>query len=73
MFLDSLFEFRMIAPQLWSKFCNFPDGALSELAAATNEHRFYTQNTFPKKILAVSRHKGILKKSWLLVGTKGEL
>ena len=31
-----------------------------ELAAATNEHKFYTQNTF-------------LKKSGLSVGSKGEL
>ena len=44
MFLDRLFKFRMIAPQLWSK-----DEALLELAAATNEHSFHTKNTFSQK------------------------
>ena len=35
----------------------FPDKALLELAATTNEHRFYTHNTFLPKILAVTRVK----------------
>ena len=50
MFLDRLLKFRMIAPQLWSKFAILPDEALLELAAATNDHRFYTKNTFSQKI-----------------------
>ena len=41
-----------------ANFAIFPDEALLELAAATNEHRFYTQNTFSKKILVVGRLKG---------------
>ena len=36
----------------------FPDEALLELAAATNEHRFYTHNTFFQKILVATRIKG---------------
>ena len=47
MILDKLSKYRMIAPQLWNKFCNIlPNEALLELAAATNGHRFYTKTTF---------------------------
>ena len=50
MFLDRLFKFRMIAPQLSSNFAILPDESLLELAAATNEHLFYTRNAFSVKI-----------------------
>ena len=50
MFLNRLFKFRMIASQLWSKFCNFfPSEALLELAAVTDQHSFHPHNTFSKK------------------------
>ena len=45
MFLDRLFKFLMIAPQLWNKFVQYlPDEAYLELAAATNGRRFYTKS-----------------------------
>ena len=56
MFLDGLF--RIIAPELWIKFCNLPDEALLEPAAATNGHSFHTENTFSEKIGVVSRLNG---------------
>ena len=57
MFLDRLFKFRMIAPQLWTEFATLPDEALLELAAATNEDRFYTKNTFSQTIPGFRRPK----------------
>ena len=47
MFLDRLFQFRMIPPQLWNQILQYlTDEALLELAVATNGHRFYTKIKF---------------------------